>query len=229
MKKVAIVQSNYIPWKGYFDLMNYVDEFIIYDDVQYTRRDWRNRNKIKTRDGVKWLSVPVKSKGKYDQLIMETEIHGSDWALHHWQLLEQNYRNAPYFSLYSDEIEQLLRTPFVLLRDLNVTFIEYIRASMGINTTISQSTDYASHGAKTDRLLSICKSCNADVYVSGPTAKNYLDEEKFKASNKKVEWFSYEGYPQYKQLWGSFEHRVSVLDLLFNCGQQSRQLLEKKT
>ena len=160
---------------------------------------------------------------------METEIDGSDWALRHWKLLEQSYRNAPYFSLYSDEIEQLFQTPFVLLSDLNVTFMEYIRTAMGVTTAISQSTDYASNGTKTDRLLSICKSCNADVYVSGPAAKTYLDEEKFKASNKKVEWFSYEGYPLYNQLWGSFEHGVSILDLLFNCGQKSRQLLEKTT
>src|ERR1700754_2429408 len=97
-KRVAIVQSNYIPWKGYFDLIAAVDEFILYDDMQYTRRDWRNRNQIKTPLGVQWMTVPVQVKGKYYQKIKDTEIDGIDWAEAHWRLLAQNYRRAAHFN-----------------------------------------------------------------------------------------------------------------------------------
>lgn len=107
MKKVAILQSNYIPWKGYFDLIGAVDEFILYDDMQYTRRDWRNRNQIKTPQGVQWLTVPVRVKGKYEQKIRDTEIDGSDWAVAHWKALVQNYARAPHFAEIAAWLEPL--------------------------------------------------------------------------------------------------------------------------
>lgn len=107
MKKVAILQSNYIPWKGYFDMIAAVDEFILYDDMQYTRRDWRNRNQIKTPQGVHWLTVPVQVKGKYYQKIRETEIDGTNWASTHWKALEQNYRRAPHYTEIASWLEPL--------------------------------------------------------------------------------------------------------------------------
>ena len=107
MKKIAITQSNYIPWKGFFDLIDDVDEFVLYDDMQYTRRDWRNRNKIKTPQGVQWLTVPVVSKGKYFQSIRDTELNGSEWALSHWKALQLNYGRAPFFSDISEWIKPL--------------------------------------------------------------------------------------------------------------------------
>src|SRR5438445_12879187 len=125
MKKIAIVQSNYIPWKGYFDMIAAVDEFILYDDMQYTRRDWRNRNQIKTPQGVQWLTVPVLAKGKYHQKIKDTEIDGAAWAADHWKALVQNYRRAPCFQEISAWLEPLyLGESYVMLSQLNRRFIE---------------------------------------------------------------------------------------------------------
>ena len=111
MKKVAILQSNYIPWKGYFDIINMVDEFILYDDMQYTRRDWRNRNQIKTVDGVKWLTIPVESKGKFFQKINETKVSSSKWAQEHWKAICLNYAKAPYFKTYEPLFADIYKKP----------------------------------------------------------------------------------------------------------------------
>jgi hypothetical protein len=143
-KRVAIVQSNYIPWKGYFDLIAASDEFILYDDAQYTRRDWRNRNQIKTPQGVQWLSVPVKVKGKYHQSIRETEIDGADWAPLHWKALQQNYARAPHFARYADELEALYtgRT-YGMLSELNVAMLTWVLRQLEIGTRVSSTSDCA--------------------------------------------------------------------------------------
>jgi hypothetical protein len=222
MKKVAILQSNYIPWKGYFDLIAAVDEFIIYDDMQYTRRDWRNRNQIKTPQGLQWLTVPVKTKGKYVQTILETEIDGSGWASLHWKSLEQNYRKAPYF----EEISSLLKpiyteSPYLYLSDLNRKLIGIICTYLGIKTKISCSTDYHLIDGKTERLADLCRQAGGTAYISGPAAKSYIVDSVFEARSIALRWFSYDSYPEYQQLWGEFTHFVSVVDLLFNCGRNS--------
>ena len=143
MKEVAILQSNYIPWKGCFDMIAAVDEFILYDDMQYTRRDWRNRNQIKTPQGVQWLTVPVKVKGKYHQAIRETEIERAQWAKDHWKTLSQNYRRAPCFNEIAAWLEPLyFAEPPTHLSQLNRRFIEAICAYLGIKTTIRNSWDY---------------------------------------------------------------------------------------
>ncbi|MBB5390096.1 MULTISPECIES: WbqC family protein [unclassified Herbaspirillum] len=222
MKRVAIVQSNYIPWKGYFDLISSVDEFVLYDDMQYTRRDWRNRNQIKTPQGVQWLTVPVKVKGKYLQTIRETEIDGNEWAAMHWKSLQQNYSRAPFFSYYANQLEQLyLQRPFVFLSDLNRTLLEWVNTQLGIKTTISSSSDYQLQGDRSEKLLNICLQAGALRYLSGPAAQEYLDENIFREAGVAVDWFSYPSYPTYPQLWGEFTHGVTILDLLFNCGPQS--------
>jgi len=227
MKKVAIVQSNYIPWKGYFDLIAYVDEFIIYDDMQYTRRDWRNRNQIKTPQGKQWLTVPVKVKGKYLQTIRETELDGIDWAEKHWKALEQNYRRANCFQ----EIAAWLRPLYEIgkithLTELNQRFLESICGYLGIGTKLSCSWDYPFIGEKSERLASLCAAASGQVYVSGPAAKDYLLDDVFSKKSIKVEWFEYSGYPTYKQLWGEFEHGVTILDMLFNCGSEFAKYLK---
>lgn len=222
MKKVAIVQSNYIPWKGYFDMIAAVDEFILYDDMQYTRRDWRNRNQIKTSQGLKWLSVPVCVKGKYHQRIRETEIDGTSWADSHWKSLVQNYRRAPHFNEISDWLEPLYRTPLPgQLSQLNRQFIEAICDYLSIKTVISNSWDYDLPQGKTERLAGLCAQAGGNEYISGPSAKDYVDEEVFKERGIKLSWFSYTGYPEYPQLWGGFTHGVTILDLLFNCGKET--------
>lgn len=222
MKKVAILQSNYIPWKGYFDMIAAVDEFILYDDMQYTRRDWRNRNQIKTPQGVQWLTVPVLVKGKYHQKICETEIDGTDWAATHWKALAQNYKRAPHFAEIASWLEPLyISESFTQLSNLNRRFIEAICFYLGIKTTITYSSDYNLREGKTERLADLCVQAGGTEYISGPAAKDYVDEKVFANLGIKLTWFEYAGYPEYPQLWGDFTHGVTILDLLFNCGKET--------
>ncbi|KVX38818.1 hypothetical protein WL04_10695 [Burkholderia ubonensis] len=223
-KRVAILQSNYIPWKGYFDLIAACDEFILYDDAQYTRRDWRNRNQIKTPQGVQWLSVPVKVKGKYHQSIRETEIDGTDWAPQHWKRLQQNYARAPHFARYADTLEALyLGRRYDTLSELNGTLLTWVNEQLEIGTRISSSSDYDLHGDRTEKLLNLCVQAGATEYLSGPAARSYLDESLFAQANVAVRWFDYPAYPEYPQQWGAFVHGVTVLDVLFNCGPDARR------
>ena len=225
MTRIAIVQSNYIPWKGYFALIAAVDEFVLYDDMQYTRRDWRNRNRIKTPGGLQWLSVPVQVKGRYTQRIRDVLIDGSDWADKHWKALQLNYQRAAGFEDTAAWLEPLYRTPHSHLWALNRMFIEAVCARLGITTPIRASWDYTLHGERSERLASICEQAGAGVYVSGPAARGYLDESVFARRGIAVRWFGYDGFAEYPQLWGGFEHGVSVLDLLFNCGTQAPRYL----
>jgi hypothetical protein len=221
-KTVAILQSNYIPWKGYFDVMRRVDEFILYDDVQYTRRDWRNRNRLKSPQGVRWLTIPVQVKGRYLQRIDETLISDAGWARQHWQTLRAWYGKAAFFKRYEPALEDLyMGTREVELSAINRRFLERLCELLGIRTTLRASSEYAGSGHKTERLLGICRAAGATRYLSGPAAREYLDEECFRSAGVEVEWMSYEGYPQYPQLHGPFEHGVSVLDLLLNVGEEA--------
>ncbi len=220
-KKVAIVQSNYIPWKGYFDMIAAVDEFILYDDMQYTRRDWRNRNQIKTPTGLLWLTVPVKVKGKYNQTIKETEVDGNSWLMQHQKSIIQNYKKAPYFNDVWSYIEPLYNKQYTFLSELNRIFIEVICNYLGINTLISNSWNYNLTDCKTEQLADLTMQADGVVYISGPAAKDYIVESVFDNLNIKLEWFNYSGYPEYKQLYGDFIHNVTILDLLFNCGKKS--------
>ncbi|SFQ49213.1 WbqC-like protein family protein [Variovorax sp. OK605] len=223
MKRIAIVQSNYIPWKGYFDLIAMVDEFVLFDDMQYTRRDWRNRNQIKTPQGVQWLTVPVIVKGKYTQKIKDTEIDGTDWAALHWKAFEQNYRRAPHYDEVAQWLAPLYQSPDLPanLSQLNRRLIEAVCAYLGIHTRITSSSDYTLADGKTERLADICVQAAADEYVSGPAARDYVDETVFAQRGVALRWFDYAGYPAYPQLWGEFTHGVTVLDLLFNCGKEA--------
>ena len=225
MKKIAIVQSNYIPWKGYFDMIAAVDEFILYDDMQYTRRDWRNRNQIKTPQGVQWLTVPVQVKGKYYQKIRETEIDGGEWAASHWKTLVQNYRRAEHFGEIAGWLEPLYAESFVYISQLNRRFIEAICTYLEIGTVIKNSWDYVLIDGKTERLANLCMQAGGTEYVSGPAAKGYVDENIFDDLNIKLTWFDYGGYREYPQLWGDFTHGVSILDLLFNCGKDAHRYM----
>jgi hypothetical protein len=230
-KTVAIVQSNYAPWKGYFDLMKSADEFILYDDVQYTRRDWRNRNRFKSPDGVRWLTIPVHVKGRYLQRIDETEVSDPGWAAKHWSTLSTWYRRAPCFERYRESLEALYLEVGGedRLSRINRRLIETLAGFLEIPTQISWSTDYAASGRKTERLLSLCQAASATSYLSGPAAKAYLDEERFRAQGIEVRWMSYDGYPTYEQPYPPFDHHVSVLDLLFSVGDEAPRYLEKVT
>lgn len=226
MKKVAILQSNYIPWKGYFDMIAAVDEFIIYDDMQYTKRDWRNRNQIKTPQGVKWLTVPVLVKGKYHQKIRDTEIDGDEWAKTHWAMLYQNYRKSPHYAEIANFLEPLyLESGYSHISQLNRSLIEGICKYLRIETKISNSWDYPLADGKTERLASLCASAGGTEYISGPSAKNYIDKDVFTSMAIQLTWFDYDGYQEYPQLWGEFTHGVTILDLLFNCGRDAHRYM----
>jgi hypothetical protein len=217
MKKIAISQSNYIPWKGYFDLINSVDEFTLYDDAQYTRRDWRNRNKIKTPQGLQWLTIPVDVKGKYFQKINEIKINDKGWGVRHWQQIKQNYAKAKNFKKYKDIFEELyLSCKEEYLSEINHKFIIAINQILGIKTKIRFSSEFEIYGDQTEKLINICKQCNATVYISGPAAKTYFDEQLAKKENILVKYMNYENYKEYEQLYPPFEHGVTILDLILN-------------
>jgi hypothetical protein len=225
-KSVAIVQSNYVPWKGYFDMMRSVDEFILYDDVQYTRRDWRNRNRFKSPTGVRWLTIPVQVKGRYLQRIDETVVSDPGWAALHWATLQSWYGAAPCFGQYHDALAQLyLSCDDPYLSRINRRLLEFVAGRLGISTPLASSADYPAAGVKTERLLGICQAAGATRYVSGPAAKAYFDESLFSAAGIDVAWMEYEGYPEYPQLYPPFDHHVSVLDLLFNVGSDASHYL----
>jgi hypothetical protein len=227
-KSVAIVQSCYIPWKGYFDLLASVDEFILYDDRQFTRRDWRNRNRIKTSQGTHWLTIPVETKGRYHQRIDETEIGDARWADSHWKTILHNYAAAPHFSEYRELIEGLYQgSDERRLSVVNRRFLEAIMGILGITTRLSWSTDYDVEGAKTDRLVALCLAAEASEYLSGPRARSYLDEAAFAQAGIRVSYFDYSAYPEYPQLYPPFEHAVTVLDLILNTGSEARRYMTR--
>ena len=225
-KKVAILQSNYIPWKGYFDLLNMVDEFVIYDEVQYTKNDWRNRNKIKSPSGLQWLTIPVKQE-MLSQKIYDTKISHHNWGLKHWNTLKTNYAKSKYFNCFSHVFEKLYKdTRSEWLTEINYTFILTISKILGINTTISMSNNYDLSGDKAERVVSLCKQAGAAEYISGPSAKNYINIDDFNSSGIKLIWMDYSNYPEYNQLYPPFEHGVTILDLLFNCGPYATQYMK---
>lgn len=226
-KTVAIVQSSYVPWKGYFDLIDRVDEFILYDDRQYTRRDWRNRNRIKTPQGVTWLTIAVDVKGKYTQRICETRISDPRWAERHWKTLVHNYSAVRHFDDYREQVEELyLGSRETMLSLVNRRFLAAMCEVLGIDTHLTWSMDYEAQGDKTERLISICKKAGADAYLSGPAAKAYLDEGQFADAGIAVTYMEYGGYPEYPQPYPPFEHAVSILDLLFCTGPGARNYIK---
>lgn len=218
-KRIAIVQSSYIPWKGYFDLIGSVDEFVLYDDAQFTRRDWRNRNRIKTADGLKWLTVPVEVRGKFHQAIKDTRISDTSWREKHWKSLYHAYSKAPFFPQFAAQIEEIyLDSSDRQLSQVNHRFLTTICGILGIDTDITWSMDYESTGRKSERLLDICRQAGATQYLSGPAARAYLEETIFEEAGIDVMWMDYDGYPEYDQLYPPFEHHVTVLDLVFHTG-----------
>jgi len=220
MKKIAIVQSNYIPWKGYFDLIASVDIFIILDDVQYTKNDWRNRNLIKTPQGSQWLTIPVGQK--INRNIRDVIFPNENWKAKHWKSLVSNYSRARFF----EDVAEILYPIYMQythshLSILNKDILSVVCRYLDIHTKIIDSENYKILAGKNSRLIDLCLRFNASEYISGPGAKKYLDEELFLDKNIKVSWFNYLDYPEYPQLWGSFTHEVTILDLLFNCGKDS--------
>lgn len=222
-KRIAVVQSSYIPWKGYFDLINRVDEFILYDDLQYTRSDWRNRNRLKTPQGASWLTIPVKVKGRYRQKIRDTVVSDPRWSDRHWKAIRFNYARAPYF----EAMGPLLHDLYTECRDethlsaINHNFLQAIANVLGIKTRISWSMDYDLVDGRNERLVDLCRQAGASEYLSGPAAKTYLDETLFSRQGIRVCWMDYRGYQEYRQLFcPPFIHEVSIIDLIMNEGPE---------
>jgi hypothetical protein len=226
-KTISINQSNYIPWRGFFDLIRKSDEFVIADSVQYTNKDWRNRNQIKTRSGLLWVTVPVENSGRLltSQRIESTRIADPRWAAKHIATFRHAYRGASCFAEVMDWLEPLYRelAGEVMLSAVNEQLLRKFADYLEIKTTITRSSDYLSSEVldsldRTQRIILLCKVAGATRYLSGPAAKTYLDENAMSHARIDVEWMDYGGYQPYPQLWGTFEPTVSVVDLIFNTG-----------
>jgi hypothetical protein len=219
--KVIITQSNYIPWKGYFTTMKKATHLVLYDSAQYTRRDWRNRNKIITPSGPSWLSIPIDVKGKYHQKVNEAKVKNNQWSIDHWNKIKQNYQKAPYFKEYSGYFEDLylnLLIEQVYLTDINKIMLQKCIDLLDLKVEILDSRDFNIRGGKTEKLINICNDLGADEYYTGPAAKGYIDEELFYKNNISLTYYDLENFPVYNQLWDNFDHYVSILDMFFNLG-----------
>jgi len=219
--RVAINQSNYIPWKGYFDLIHDVDLFLFYDDVQYTKNDWRNRNQVKARSGPQWLTIPTGTD--LNRRICDVAIESSSWQRKHWQTLTQLYGKAQFFRDYSPFLAKVyLEREWRNLSELNQFLIQKIAHDfLGIRTPMRQASEFSTLGRSQERLLSLLKAVQADVYVSGPAGKAYLKAERFRDDGIQVIWKDYSGYPEYPQFHPPFQHALTILDLLFHAGPRA--------
>jgi len=226
MKKVAIIQSSYLPWKGYFDIIHDVDTFIFLDCVQFTKRDWRNRNYIKTPSGLQLITVPV--AGTTNLPINQIKIDQSqDWEKKHKLSFQRNYAKAKYFSENKDILDQIFDKKWTLLSELNQETIKIISRCLKIKTDFIDSRSLDLAGSKSDRLIDAVKKVGGDIYISGPSAKDYIEKEKFHDVGIKLQFKEYE-YPVYEQLWGEFSHNVSILDLIFNYGNEATDYIWRK-
>jgi WbqC-like protein family len=224
--RISIIQSAYIPWRGFFSLIGSCDEHVIFDRAQYARRHWHNRNRIKTATGPQWLSIPVNSKGRFEQPIDEVEIE-QPWAEKHWRSIELAYRRAPFFEVLAPTIRDWYERAAqrTLLTEINAIFLGEIANMLGLHTRIVRDSAYPAQGVKTERLLAIVRAAGADHYLSGPSAKAYFDEPMFADAGFTVEWMDYSSQPKYPQLYGTFEPSVTILDLLFNVGSAAPNYL----
>lgn len=226
--RVAAIQSSFIPWRGYFDFIASVDVFVFLDDVQFTTRDWRSRNKIKTPKGTEWLSIPV-VHGDRELLVHQAVIdYSQNWVKKIFGSWRANYARAPFF----DEADAILMTLDLCrtenLSDLNIRLTKNICKYLDVVTPMILSTELSLAGTKTDRLIDLLKKLDATTYLSGPSADAYLDKEAFRRNDIRLEYKSYD-YAPYPQLWGDFEGAVTVLDLIANCGPEAKKYIRSRT
>ena len=219
--KCVILQPSYIPWRGYFHQIQKADVFVFYDDVQYDDRGWRNRNRVKTDRGVKWLTIPVRSRGVQFSNALSRDIRISwdrPWAHKHWATIRHAYGRAPHFARYTDFLEAFYLRHDEFLADFTIDFTVALARELGLTRTrFLRSSDLPVAGTKTDRLLALLAAVGADHYISGPSARAYIDEDKVRAAGVTLEYISYD-YPEYEQLYPPYDPRVSIIDLLFMKG-----------
>ncbi len=216
--RVVVLQSNYLPWKGYFDLMQEADCFVFYDEVQYTKNDWRNRNRICSKNGLHWLTVPV-SRDAVKLKISEVTLTDARWQEEHFKTLFHSYRPARFFAQIEPLLVDFYQTrQWTNLSELNHHCTESIARLLGLKTRFLHSRDFRLEGARVERLVSLVKQIGATDYLSGPSARDYLagSEELFAQAGIRLQFKSYAGYPEYPQLHAPFEHAVSILDVLAN-------------
>jgi hypothetical protein len=228
-KTIAILQSNYIPWKGYFDIISAADEFVILDDVQFTRRDWRNRNRIVQNGKAHWLTIPVATKGAYDAAVNTIAIADNSWARKHWASIRHAYAKAPYFRDFAAllEVTYAQAAELVLLSKVNELFLRTLSSALELTTEFLRAEHIARlSDTPTGRLVEICLARGATTYVSGPAAKSYIEHAQFKKAGIALAYASYDGYPIYDQAMEPFEHGVSMLDVMFRCGPEARKNLK---
>lgn len=226
-KRIAILQSNYIPWKGYFDLIGLVDEFILLDTVQFTKNDWRNRNRIPGGANGVWLTIPVKTSGRFGQRIDQTEVDGAAWARKHWMTIAQTYAKAPHFKAYESVIGRAYEAAAkdTSLSRINQLFIHTLCDVLELKTPITV-VDVLPAENKTERLVQICTQQGATNYITGPAARDYIEPCQFERARVTLEYMDYSGYPEYRQRGSTFDHYVSVIDLLFSEGSAARSFMK---
>ena len=227
--KIGILQPGYLPWLGFFEQMHKSDVFVIYDDVQYDKESWRNRNRIKTANGVQWLTVPVIIRFEDAPLINDIKIDNKlNWRKKHLHSIRQNYSKAAYFKKYIDIFEHAFSKDWEYLVDIDMHFILKLAGALGIDCNkIVRSSTFSVSGDKIERLVNICKLFKADTFYEGVAGKNYIDENYFESHGIKVEYQDYK-HPVYRQLYGEFVPYLSVIDLFFNYGDESLAILLNK-
>ena len=230
MSKIGILQPNYIPWKGVFDLIDQVEVFVFYDDVQYTVKDWRNRNIIKTSHGDKWLSVPVIHKGKRNQLIHEAKINNiENWQKNHYKTIKLAYSKTKYFNEYYYILEELyLNNKWDKIAELDIFATKLIAVALGIKVEWVRSSELKKAGDKDgERVVKICKELGCNHFINGPTSKPFMNERLFNEACIKLDYLEY-NYNVYEQQHPPFNHNVTVLDLIFNCGPNAINYIRSK-
>ena len=221
--RCAIVQPSYIPWRGHFELIRRVDVFVFYDDVQYDKHGWRNRNRVKTPRGAEWLTIPVLSRGATAGMrTVDARInYDSPWPRKHFATIQQLYGRAPHFPEYRPWLERLYESPPPLLADFTISTTIELASMLGITSTrFLRSSELGIEGRKTDRLLAILQRLGAGEYLSGPSARDYIEAGKFADAGISLEYIEY-SYPEYPQLYPPYDPHVSVLDLLFMTGSDA--------
>lgn len=222
MSKVIITQPNYIPWKGYFSPMRNADYLVLYDDVQYTKGDWRNRNYLISHKGPELLTIPIKTKNNLTQKINDAKILDNKWKLKHLNFIKYNYSKTKYFKKYYEIFEDIyVNINTESLSEVNYIFTKKIIDLLDIKIKILKSSELNIFGDRNERLVNICKFLNSTTYLSAPNSKCYLNENLFEQNNIKIVYHDYNNFKEYKQNWDGFEHKVSIIDMFFNLGDKT--------
>ena len=226
--RIAIMQPGYLPWLGFFELMHHCELFVIFDDVQYTKKDWRSRNRIRTKDGWMWLSVPVQTKNRQFQGIHEAVIdHSSNWRHKHIKAIEVNYGRAPHFQEFFPVLKEIIGFKWERLVDLDLELIQWLAGTFGIQREIVRSSQLRVSGGREDRIMAVCEALGARELYDTKASAAFLDRISFERRGIRLEFQDYL-HPVYQQVYDPFHSHLSAIDLLFNHGSESGGIILKK-